>query len=103
MEALAAGGLEEAAQVEVLEAGAQGEGGVLDAGPGDLLVGVEVEDDAVGLLGALDGSAPQVELEGADLGEADEALGGVEVEEGGGARVEVDGAEAGGRSPGRCF
>ena len=52
-------------------------GGGGDVGPGERLVGVEVEDDAVGVLEVGVARAPGVDFEDAHLGEAGEGGRGV--------------------------
>ena len=75
VEAFAAGGLEEAFEAGALEALADVGGGGAEGGPGEGFVGVEVEDEAVGMLEVVVGGAPGVDLEDAHLGEAGEGFG----------------------------
>ena len=100
MEAFAAGGLDEGFEAKILKKGADFEGGGGDGGPGEGLVGVEVDDKAVGLLDVVGGAAPGVELEDGHLGEGGEGFGGVAgdvgFEDAGLFIRDVDAAEAGG-------
>ena len=75
VEALAAGGLEEAFEAGALEALADLGGGGAEGGPGEGFVGVEVEDEAVGVLEVVVFGAPGVDFEDAHLGEAGEGFG----------------------------
>src|SRR6185437_6832480 len=75
VETLAAGGLKEAFEAGALEALADLGGGGTEGGPGEGFVGVEVEDEAVGVLEVIVSGAPGVGLEDAHLGEAGEGFG----------------------------
>ena len=73
MQALAAGGLDEAGEAGVLEPVADRAGGVEHRVPGHALAGVEVHHDLVGVLEVVERRLPGVDLERAALDEADQA------------------------------
>jgi hypothetical protein len=75
VQALAAGELEEALEAELFEALADLGGGGGERGPGEGFVGVEVEDEAVGVFEVVVARAPGMDLEHAHLGEAGEGSG----------------------------
>ncbi len=78
VEAFAAGGLEEGFEAEALEVLADLGGAVGEGAPGDGGVGIEVEDDAVGVFEVVVAGAPGVNFEDSQLGEAGEGFGGGE-------------------------
>ena len=75
VEAFASGGLEEAFEAEALELLADFGGAGGECVPGDGGVGVEVDDDAVGVLEIVVARAPGVDFEDSQLGEAGEGFG----------------------------
>jgi len=99
VQAFAAGELEKAFDAEVLEALADFGGGCGDGEPGEIGVGIEIEDEAVGVLEVVVGGAPGMDLEDIHLGERDDGVGGVEGDvgfgSGGGFVLDVDGLDAG--------
>jgi len=103
VQAFAAGELEEAFDAEVAEALADFGGGGGDGEPGEIGVGVEIEDEAVGVLEVVVGGTPGMDFEDVHLGEGDDGFGGVEGDVGfgggGGFVLDVDGLDAG-RDPG---
>ncbi len=101
METFAAGEFEEAVEAEVFEALADFGGGGGDGEPGEVWVGVEVEDEAVGVLKVGVGGAPGMDLEDIHLGKGDDGFGGVEGDVGLRGCVDlvlnIDGLDAGGK------
>ena len=99
VEALAAGCFEEGFEAEGLELRTDVGGAVGERAPGDCGVGVEVDDDAVGVLEVGVGGAPGVDFQDAHLGEGGEGFGGGEGDVGLGLAGflvgDVDGGDAG--------
>lgn len=103
VETFAAGGLEEAGEAEFAEARADLGGGGGDGGPGERFVGVEVEDEAVGVLERIVARAPGMDFEDAELRERGESFrrGGffaerdVGLDDAGFLVAHIDGADAG--------
>ena len=73
VQALAAGGLDEAGEAGVLEAGADRARGVEHRAPGHALAGIEVHHDLVRVLEVVERRLPGVDLERAALDEADQS------------------------------
>ncbi len=99
MDAFASGEFEEAFEAGVLEALADLGGGGGDGEPGEVGVGIEIEDEAVGMLEVVVGRAPGMDFEDVHLSERDEGVGGVEGDVGLGGRgsfvLDFDGLDAG--------
>ena len=75
VQALASGGLEKTFEAEALELVADFGGAGGERGPGDGGVGVEVDDEAVGVLEVVVARAPGMDFEDSELGEAGEGFG----------------------------
>ena len=80
VDALAAGDQRERLQARGVEQLAHVAGGVAHAVEVDARIGIEIEDEAVGLFQRLGARAPQVDFDAADLRHGDEAGGAVDHE-----------------------
>src|SRR5437868_5588750 len=75
MESLSAGRTQEDAKTHRLETLTQHLCAVADAAPGQIGIGIEIEDDAVRMIGIVNAAAPEVELHRAELCEREITLG----------------------------
>ena len=78
VEPLPAGGLHEAGEAKVFQEGAHIDRGLDHLGPLHRFIGIEVEDDHVGVFDVLEARAPDVNFEHAALDEGNQSFGGID-------------------------